>query len=212
MSHEVEKLKYKGHTIRLIQDDDAENPREWGNVGEILYTSHRYTLGDKRVNSEAIRAITDDPKNIWLPVYAYIHSGTQLSTGSFRGRAPHADWDSGQCGIIWCSKDRAVKEWGKKVCTKQVIEQAEKYLKGEVETYNQWINGEAVGYTVEGPVCEDSCWGFFPDQGVKYSERYAYPISEAKAAIDYARKARANKLKAERLETRLAREQHLALI
>ena len=212
MSYEVDTIDYKGHTIRLIQDEDAESPREWGHVGEILYTSSRYTLGDKRVDASVIREIVDNPKNIWLPVYAYIHSGTQLSTGSFRGRAPHADWDSGQCGIIWCSKDTAVKEWGKKVCTKQVIEKAEAYLKGEVETYNQWINGEVVGYTVDGPVCDDSCWGFFPDATKQYSKRYEYAISEAKAAIAYARKERAKELKAERLENRLAREQHLALI
>ena len=208
MSYEIEKIDYKWHTIRLIQDEDASNPREDENVGEILYTSHRYTLGDKRVDAEVIREIADNPKNIWLPVYAYIHGGTRLSTGSFRGRAPHADWDSGQCGIIWCSKDRAVKEWGKKVCTKQVIEQAEKCLQGEVETYNQWINGEVVGYEVEGPVCEDSCWGFYPDE----KGDYEYAISEAKSAIDYDRKKEAQRLKAERLEKRLAREQHVALI
>ena len=82
MSYEVESIKYKGHTIRLIADEDAESPRGgfFSNVGEILYTSSRYTLGDKQVSREEIDAITNDPKNIWLPVYAYIHSGTSLST------------------------------------------------------------------------------------------------------------------------------------
>jgi hypothetical protein len=208
MSYEVETIDYKGHTIRLTQDEDAESPREWEHVGEILYTSSRYTLGDKQVDASVIREIVDNPKNIWLPVYAYIHSGTQLSTGSFRGRAPHADWDSGQCGIIWCSEDSAVKAWGKTICTKQVIEKAKACLTAEVEAYNQWINGEVVGYTVEGPLCDDSCWGYYPDE----KGGYEHPISEAKSAIDYARKEQAKELKAERLENRLAREQHLALI
>lgn len=208
MSYEVESLEYKGHTIRLVQDEDAESPREWENVGEILYTSRRYTLGDKRVEPEELRAITEDENNIWLPVYAYIHGGTSLSTGSFRGRAPHADWDSGQCGIIWCTKSSAVKEWGKKICTKSVIEKAERYLKGEVEVYNQWINGEVVGYEIEGPLREDSCWGFFPDENGKYD----YAINEAKKRVDHARKTTV----LEKLEARHVRfqqtEQHLALI
>jgi hypothetical protein len=204
----IETIQYKGHTINIDQDEYAENPREDENVGEILYTSHRYTLGDRRVEADEIRAITEDPKNIWLPVYAYIHGGTSLSTGSFRGRAPHADWDSGQCGIIWCTKAKAVKEWGKKVCTKSVIEAAERYLKGEVETYNQWINGEVVAYSIDGPLCEDSCCGFYPDE----KGGYDCAISEAKSAIDYERKKEAKRLRAERLENRLAKEQHLALI
>jgi len=105
-----------------------------------------------------------------------------------------------------------VYEWGKKVCTKSVIEKAEKYLKGEIETSNQYLNGEVVGYEIEGPLSDDSCWGYYPENDKPYSERYAYCISEAKSAIDYARKAEAKRLKAERLRARLEREQHLALI
>ena len=206
----IETIEYKGHAIELIPDEDAGDPRrEFDNVGEILYTSSRYTLGDRRVSSEEIQEITEREDVIYLPVYAYIHGCTRLSTGSWKGRAPHADWDSGQCGIIWCSKDRAVKEWwGKKLCAKQVIEKAERYLKGEVETYDQWINGEVVGYRVKGPLCDDSCWGYYPDE----KGDYRYPVEEAKSRIRYARKKRAKELKVERLENRLAREQHLALI
>lgn len=211
MSYTVEEITYKKHTIELIQDEDAANPRsdDWGdNVGTILYTSSRYTLGDRRASSEEIEEIVNNPDNVCLAVYAYIHSGISLSTQSFRGRAHHAEWDSGQCGIIYCTKDRAVKEWGKVLCTKQVRAKAEKYLAGEVETYNQWINGEVVGYEVEGERCDDSCWGYYPDE----KGNYDYAISEAKAAIDYARNKTAKQLRAERLEARLAKEQHLALL
>ena len=206
MSYTIDTIQYKGHTIELQQDDDAESPREWDNVGEILYTSSRYNLGDRRTTREEIEEIVKRDDVIWLPVYAYIHSGTRLNTTSF-----HCPWDSGQCGIIWCTKERAVKECGKTRCTKKVIAQVEKYMAGEVETLDQFFNGEVVGYVVEGPLCNDSCGGFFPDAG-EYSKRYDYAISEAKANIDYARKQRAAELKAERLEKRLAKEQHLALI
>ena len=203
MSYTIDTIKYKGHTIELIQDEDTESPREWDNVGEILYTSTRYNLGDRRTTREEIEAIIARKDVIYLPVYAYIHSGTRLNTTGFR-----CPWDSGQCGIIWCTKDRAVKEWGKTRCTKKVIAQAERYMKGEINTLDQYYNGEVVGYTVEGPLCEDSCWGFFPDENGKHD----YATSEAKSNIDYARNKEAKRLRAERLETRLAKEQHLALI
>ena len=206
MSYTIDTIQYKGHTIKLQQDEDAESPREWDDVGEILYTSTRYNLGDRRTTREEIEEIIKRDDVIYLPVYAYIHSGTRLNTTGF-----HCPWDSGQSGIIWCTKERAVKEWGKTRCTKKVIAQAERYMAGGVERLDQFFNGEVVGYTVEGPLCDDSCWGFFPDAG-EYSKRYDYAISEAKANIDYARKKRAAELKAERLEKRLAKEQHLALI
>ena len=208
MSYTVETIHYKKHTIELIQDEDASNPRDDENVGTMLYTSNRYTLGDKRVSAEEIEEIVNNPDNICLAVYAYIHSGTSLSTRSFIGRAHHAEWDSGQCGVIYCTKDKAVKEWGKKLFTKTVREKAEKYLSGEVEIYNQWINGEVLGYVVEGPECEDSCWGFYPDE----KGNYDYAISEAKSAIDYERNQAAKRIRAERHEARLEKEQHLSLL
>ena len=203
MSYTIDTIKHKGHTIELIQDEDAESPREWDHVGEILYTSTRYNLGDRRTTKEEIDEIVKRDDVIYLPVYAYIHSGTRINTTGF-----HCPWDSGQSGVIWCTKDRAVKAWGKTRCTKKVIAQAEHYMKGEINTLDQYFNGEVAGYTVEGPLSEDSGWGFFPDENGKHD----YAISEAKSHIDYARKQEAKRLRAERLENRLAKEQHLALI
>jgi len=209
MSCVFETVTYKGHAIELIQDKDAENPRtSFDNVGEILYTSSRYTLGDRRVDSNTIREITERDDVIFLPVYAYIHGCTRLSTGSWRGRAQHAGWDSGQCGIIWCPKDKAVKEWGKKLCTKSVIEKAKKCLEGEVETYDQWINGKVVGYSVEGPLCDDSCWGYYPDE----KGNYDYPIDEAKSMIRYARNKEAKRLREERRQRAELKEAVYALL
>lgn len=200
MSYVIEEIEYKGHTIRIEPDEDAENPRkEFDNVGTILYTSARYTLGDKQVDRDEITAIANDPDNIVLPVYAYIHSGIRLSTGPFS-----CPWDSGQCGIIYCTKARAVKEWG----AETAIEDAKRYLEGEIETFNSYLSGNVVGYTITGPLGDDSCWGFYPDEKGGYEDA----ISEAKRAINYARKAEAKRLKEERLNNRLAREQHLALL
>lgn len=201
-------IKYKGCTIKLYQDEDPGNPREDDNVGEILYTSTRYNLGDRQVEAEEIRAITERQDVVWLPVYAYIHSGTRLNTTGFS-----CPWDSGQCGIIWCTKKNAVYEWGKKLFTKVAQQKAEKYLRGEIETFNAFLAGDVIGYRTEGPAQFDedgdeieegedidSCWGFYPEDTEKYSERYKYAIGEAKSSIDHWLEKRAQQV-----------DQHLAL-
>jgi hypothetical protein len=177
-----EVIKYKGCTIELHTDEDPESPREWDNVGEMLYTSTRYNLGDRRATSEEIDRIIESSNNIYLPVYAYIHSGTRLNTTGFS-----CPWDSGQCGIIWCTKAKAVKEWGKKRFTRKVEVQAHEYLRGEIETLDAYFNGAVIGYITKDPDGEeiDSCWGFYPEETKNYSDRYQYAVGEAKSVIDH---------------------------
>jgi len=170
----IEELHYKGHTIRIEPDEDAENPREWDNLGTILYTSTGYTLGDKQLSADEIREISHDPDNIVLPVYAYIHSGIRLSISPF-----FCPWDSGQCGIIYCTKARAIKEWGQNFNAEHVKE----VLNGEIETFNSYLSGDVAGYVISGPLCEDSCWGFYPDE----QGNYTAAIDTAKEEIDRAR-------------------------
>lgn len=117
---------------------------------------------------------------IILPLYLYDHSGITMSTGKFS-----CPWDSGQVGWIYVTKKQAVEEWGKKICTKKVIEKAEKYLEGEVEEYDQYLTGDVYGVCLQFFVNEgtpdepewveyessdlhrDECWGFFGDEYAK---------------------------------------------
>jgi hypothetical protein len=87
-----------------------------------------------------------------LPLYLYDHSGITISTAPFS-----CSWDSGQVGFIYCSRQRINEEWNGD------WEAAERYLKGEVETYDQYLRGDVWGYVIEdGEGNElDSCWGFY---------------------------------------------------
>lgn len=138
----MEKIKYNNYIINVDTDADAESPRNWDNLGKILYVSSRYILGDASVSHEDIAEITSSDENFSFPVYAYIHSGIKLSLGAFSDR-----FDSGQCGIIYCTKQSARDNWP---------EASEEELEGlvkacfvsEIDTFNQFMNGEVYCYHI----------------------------------------------------------------
>lgn len=205
----MKSINYKKCRITIASDPDAESPRTWDNVGEILYTSSRYDLGDRRATPQEIEAIINRSDVVYLPVYAYVHSGVRIQTSPFA-----CPWDSGQCGIIWCTKDRAIKAWGRKRFTQTVKNRALHGLAAEIETLNLFYQGEVVGFVAEDPDGDriDSCWGYYPDDSQGSAHRWDYPINDAKASIDHWRQARARALKAARRTAQLEREQHLSLI
>jgi hypothetical protein len=118
---------------------------------------------------------------IIMPVYLYDHSGISISTSSFIGRAQHAEWDSGQIGYIYVSKEDARAEWNGS-CLEfmdnpeaHIETRAIKYLEGEIETYDDYLRGNVYGYILEELVEDgdpedkndweeiESCWGFYGD-------------------------------------------------
>lgn len=60
---------------------------------------------------------------------------------------------------------------------------------GEVGTYDQWLNNDIFGYTVEKGDETDSCWGFYGRE---------YCMEEAKSVVDYQVKQENKKKRAER--------------
>ena len=92
-----------------------------------------------------------------------------ISTSSFSCR-----WDSGQIGWIYITKDKIEAEgW--------TPEQADKYLEGEVEVYDNYLTGEVYGFRIEDADGEnvESCWGYYGDGGKEDM------IKECKSTIDY---------------------------
>mgnify|MGYP000904631511 CR=1 FL=1 len=178
----------KGHRLRVWSDEDSESPREWDNLGTMVCWHNRYSLGDKHeyegtthffeslaIETDFLPAERDsiDPdalvdlifrsgKYVILPLYLYDHGGLTINTTGFS-----CPWDSGQVGWIYCSMERLLEE------TKYSDrEDAERILLSEVETYNQYLQGDVYGYTldkqIQCPTCGhsewepvDSCWGFY---------------------------------------------------
>lgn len=181
MSYELE---YKGYTIEIGQDEYAESPREWDNLGTMVCQHHRYTLGDENLEYHG-ESILDDLKQhlkdkgleltdvVYLPLYLYDHSGITMSTTPFSCR-----WDSGQVGWIYVTKEQLRREYGVKRVSKALREKVEEILKAEVETYDQYLRGEVYYWAVvdENGDNIDAVCGYYDEDEA---------IAEAKGIIDY---------------------------
>lgn len=179
---EVVEVNGRKLTVKVCLDQDpAESPREWSNLGRMGCVHRRYSLGDKETSSllgrlvgecgnwgEVAQLLTDEyDAAVILPVYMYDHSGIALSTSPFSCR-----WDSGQLGLIYATHEDLKREYGKQpVPVADVIE----ILKGEVSTYSQYLNGDVYGYVVEDESGEhlDSCWGFIGELDYALTEGLA---------------------------------------
>jgi len=140
------------YRLRIEQDTDPENPREWDNLGTLI-TWERDRHSPDPNPYPAPDDFADEMQGILaaggavLPVYRYSHSGDDYSTAPFS-----CPWDSGQVGWIYAEASARTETPDLEAC-----------LRGEVETFAQWARGDVWGYVVEsetGKVVE-SCWGFF---------------------------------------------------
>lgn len=157
----VEKKLSGNRILKILQDEYAGNPREsQDNLGEILYLdTSRYTLGDKAVSKENLDSVVEDKENVCIPVYAYIHGSTMLKASE---KNPFScQWDSGKSGVIYVSKEKIRKEYGKRI-TAEVLKKVRGVLKAEVEQLSQYLQGNNYGYVLENGRGEeiDSCWGY----------------------------------------------------
>lgn len=163
-----EKTEYKGLSIRIEPDQDAESPDQWGNTDMFLVGFHReFAVNRDGFGLEVARAVFDsdyaDDESVAdrakkikkeyhvFPLEAYIHSGVSLSIGG-EGKFPDRQWDVSQLGAVFVEK----KQWRK-------VESARKAARSLIETWNQYLSGDVWGYVVEDQDGEslDSCWGFY---------------------------------------------------
>lgn len=159
-------------TLRIEHDTDPESPRDWDNLGTMVCWHRRYKLGDEQPNCRPDEF--EIPKGaIYLPLYLYDHSGITMNTIGFS-----CPWDSGQVGWIYVTREKVLEEYGWDRLTATGRKQIETYLRSEVETYDQYLQGDVWGYVIEDEDGEqvDSCWGFY---GREYAEQ------EAATALEY---------------------------
>jgi hypothetical protein len=149
--------------IRILPDESPESPREWDNLGSMACWHNRYTLGDEQPREEPREFRAALPEGtVVLPLYLMDHSGLAMSVGPFG-----CPWDSGQVGLIYCTPES-------REAMGTPPELVEQVLRGEVETYSQFLGGDVWGFVCEErkapcECCErdseweevGSCWGFY---------------------------------------------------
>lgn len=166
----------EGRTFEIFQDFDPENPRNWDNLSTMVCFHKRYDLGDKHDYNKSdfqtwsdlrARIEKDHDPAVCIPLYMFDHSGVSIGAGwetemRFR-QADGAGWDWGQIGYVFVSKEKVRKEYLKKRLSKKTIERATRCVMAEVETYNQWQQGDVYGFVLKDAAGEtiDSCWGFY---------------------------------------------------
>lgn len=125
-----------GKVLKIYFDVNAQNPREWDNLGTMVCFHRKYHLGDPHNYNDPwdflldlleehfgdysqaenfIKSATNYDEIIEylkqdyviLPLYLYDHGDITISTSPFS-----CPWDSGQVGWIYCSKERFRKETG----------------------------------------------------------------------------------------------------
>jgi hypothetical protein len=170
--------KYDDVIVDIIQDFEPIDPRTWDNLGTMICGHPRHVLGDEQfsrgeyANAYELRKhlFKDRDALIALPLYLLDHSMLSMSTEPFGGYIGR--FDSSMIGYIYVSKEKIREEYGKKRISKKLRESVTEYLKGEIETYNQWLQNDVYGYSkYRLKICEccgtvlkkdiDSCWGFY---------------------------------------------------
>jgi hypothetical protein len=136
----------------------------------------------------------EDAGLVWLPVYAYIHSGVVLNTGGFS-----CPWDSGQSGIIYATPE-LLTSWGFGEDTGLGYpiepEKIKEQLRTTVEVFSDYLGGNCYGFETavsedndlddpDDADPEDSCGGFIGWDPSK-SGMVDYVPDEARPYLDEA--------------------------
>ena len=133
---------------------------EWFMMWGCYYLDHCHDWTTEKWHDRLVeRAMNYINQNyVWYYVGMYDHSGLSFrNLGSYN----YGDWDSGVVGCHYVSLEKLKSEFPNHKGTK-LRERGEAVLREEMNTFDNWQNGLAVGYKLfdEDHNELDSCWGF----------------------------------------------------
>lgn len=204
-------------TTGELGDPDGPFVSDWEDKG---WTTCPRCDGSGEVVDPIRWAVESEGATVVLGLYLYDHSGITMSASTLYRDGERVEggnpftcrWDSGMVGILYDTpegvkrsfgKHERDEESGKYLFTGQYhtedgnppsAERIEEILYSEVKVYDDYLTGDIRGYRIEGPVCDDSCGGFFPDHDKPYREEWDHMIAEAKANIDHSIKYEAEQV------------------
>lgn len=159
--------------VTAEQDKYPTSPRENDcNYCTICYIRNRY-LGSSKYDDDMDFTDSNDLNDyltelkdrgtefVSVPLYAYVHSGITISTGSFGN-----PWDSGCFGVAICTKEQVGDVYGYDIDWQQ---HAEDIIESEIETYNKFLTGEMYVYSTYFYCKETKKWTLEDISGGFYS-------------------------------------------
>lgn len=179
MEKPLKEIQYKGYTIKIWSDTDAQSPEGWDNTDCFLIHEHR------QFNVEVDGFEVDEVYETWKqgknfvsgkesyrihPVFAYIHSGVALSLS--KEEYPFTcRFDTSFAGFVLV---KIQKGWSFRK------EKSVKIAESVVEEWNDYLSGNVYVYEVVNKDNEyvDGCGGYYGDidkNGI---------ISDAQSSID----------------------------
>jgi hypothetical protein len=167
-----------GRRIRatIMYDPEPVSPREWDNLGTMVCFHKHYNLGDRlgrkhgfETPSQFLEFLEEnEDKILVLPLYLMDHSGLSISVDDTMFRmVDSVGWDWGQVGWIYVTYEDIRKEYDVQNITGEVLDKAKKSLIAEVEEYNQYLQGQVMGFIIQEHhhvkcwQTIDSCFGFY---------------------------------------------------
>ena len=178
---------YKGATIRVGQDLDAENPRNWGALGTILsidganevegsiVSNVRQLINWNYSEEEALRKYF--PDMVWFHrLYRYSHGG---DVWALHDNFPDRRWDVSHAGYIIVTRQDIREYFNRQRMSDKLRQTIYDRVSQELDNFTDWSNGDVYGFMVEdsGIIDLDDVWyGWY--NGVDDA------LANAKAMID----------------------------
>lgn len=157
--------------LKIGYDEFSDSPRKDCNIGKILCLPNRYIENELELPYEYNEKFKESRNLIEIEemltklgyiherISVYDHSGVSIYLGS-----PCCRWDSGYIGWYVVDKKQYRENNNKKRISKKDLEHIDKIMQSEIETYNNWINGNVYFYELyKNGELIDSCSGFIAD-------------------------------------------------
>jgi len=96
-------LQYKDTILEIKADELVESPRDWDNLGIMVYSHPNYCLGDEKIEDTweqylESKEIQQKDLAVCLPLYIYEHGGVSMACGN-RVYPYNDSWDSSMVGF-----------------------------------------------------------------------------------------------------------------
>lgn len=157
MTNAIDSETYRGYKIDLVYDVDAESPREWDNISELVQLNSRYNNPDSDASLE----------NEIKEAYArYAHLGRDCSAAVEHYLRAYHD-------VVAFRESGQLVGYITKVMS-SFVSSVDTTLTAEMDNYKAWCDGEVYGYVIES--LNESCYDYYNTDDA---------LNDARAVVDY---------------------------